>query len=252
MDKRPPKYIPFLAFTVLVLLQWPASYVIQFYSLNGGVLLNEIIFVLGIPLLITACWHLPQAEYFPFKKPVTKEIFWLVIMTLALVNIIDYLTFLSEKIWPLPEAIRQLLEKIMAVSSFEEGVLRLLLICLLPAFCEEMFFRGYFQKSLSKFWGSKTAWIVTGLAFALIHGIPWYWHLYLILGLYLSWLMWIKNNLWFPMLAHLINNSWTFLNHLAGHKTPAKDIWLPQDSLVLAVCLVVFALAASRFAQKSS
>jgi len=252
MNKYPPKYIPFFAFTVLVLLQWPASYIIQHYSLAGGILLNEIIFVLGIPLLIAWRWRLPKSQYFPFKKPAAKDIFWLILMTLALDVTIDYLTFLSEKIWPLPEAVRQLLEKIMAVSSFEEGALRLLLICALPAFCEEMFFRGYFQNSLSKFWSSKVAWIATAIAFALIHGIPWYWHLYLILGLYLSWLLWVKNNLWFPILAHLINNSWTFLNHLAGHKTPAQGVWLPQDSLVLLACMVVFVLAASRFAQKSS
>ncbi len=245
--RQQPKYIPFIAFAVLVLLQWPASYLIQFYSLAGGILLNEAALVLGIPLLISVCWRLPKSDCFPFKKPVLKDIFWLVIMTVALAVIIDYLTFLSEKIWPLPEAVRQMLEKIMAISSFEDGVFRLVLICALPAFCEEFFFRGYFQNSLARFWNPKIAWVVTAVAFTLIHGIPWYWHLYFILGLYLSWLMWIKNNLWFPILAHFINNSWTFLNHLAGHK---QEIWQTTDNLVMLISVFAFGLATARFAQK--
>lgn len=250
MQNNPPKPIPFFAFALLAFLQWPASFVIQNYSLAGGILLNEIVFVLGIPLLIAWHWRLPKSEYFPFKKPAAKEIFWMILMTLALVVVIDYLTFLSEKILPLPPHVHAMLNKIMSVSSVGEGAIRLLLICALPTFCEEIFFRGYFQNSLSRISNSKTAWMVTAVAFTLIHGIPWYWHLYLILGLYLSWLMWVKQNLWFPILAHLINNSWTFLNHALGNKIPAGDTWQAMDSFVMVLCLVVFALAASRFTQK--
>ena len=248
-QKWPKVYFLFICYFFLAFLQWPASYLIQNVSLPLGVLLNEGVFVAGIPLAITAMWRIPFAQLFPFKKPCVKTLFWLVVMTLSLLVVIDYLTFLSEQVLPLPPAVRAILERLMQISSFEEGLWRWFLICLTPAFCEEIFFRGFFQKSLEHHWGENLGWVLTAVGFTLIHGIPWYWHLYFILGLYLGWLMLVGRNLWFPILAHLLNNSWTFFNHALNHKIPAHDTWHTMDSFVMGVCLMVFAVAAMRFSE---
>lgn len=248
-EKWPKASIALFAFCILTLVQWPASYLIQHVSLALGVLLNEGLIVAGLPFLIAWKWQIPFRVLFPFKKVSGKAFFWLILMTLSLVIIVDYLTFLSESILPPPAEAKKVLDKIMGISSFGDGAWRWFLICLTPAFCEEIFFRGFFQNTLAKHWGKNLSLVLTAIAFALIHGIPWYWHLYLLLGFYLSWLMFQAGNLWFPITAHLINNSWTFINHVLENKIPSGRSWHSSDSLVLIICVAVFALTTFRFSE---
>lgn len=246
-QKWPPVYILFLAYLLLVLTQWPASYLIQNVSITLGVLLNEWLIVAGLSLGLAYHWKIPWRKVFPFHKPTGKELFWTILMTLSLVVLIDHLTFLSEKILAPPTPIKNLLEKIMRVEGPGEGIWRWVLLCLTPAFCEELFFRGFFQNTLGRHWGKNTALFCTAICFALIHGIPQYWHLYLLLGLFLSWLLLVGQNLWFPILAHLINNSWTYLTHVFGAKIPTGEEWVLFDSLVMGICIILFAWSAKRF-----
>lgn len=249
-QKKPPLWILFASFALLALVQWPSSFLIQNVSLTWGVLLNEWLFVAGIPFLIAWQLKIPFQELFPFKRVTEKTILWVVVMTLSLVVVIEYLTFLSKQILPPPLEVKAVLERIMTVGSVQEGIGRWFLICLTPAFCEEFFFRGFFQNTLAVHKGKIYGLWITAAAFALIHGIPWYWHLYFILGFYLSWLLMESGNLWFPVLAHLINNSWTFIHHALGNKIPVGGSWQGTDSLVLGICVVVFALASFQFTQK--
>ncbi|MBI4125700.1 MAG: CPBP family intramembrane metalloprotease [Deltaproteobacteria bacterium] len=242
-----PVYVILLSYTFLILAQWPAAYLIQNVSITLGILLNEILIVAGLPIGLVRHWKIPWGQIFPFRRPKTRELVWTVVMTLSLVVLIDYLTFLSEKIWAPPGAIKNMLERLMAVDNFPDGAWRWFLLCLTPAFCEELFFRGFFQRSLESHWGPRTALLATALAFTFIHGIPQYWHLYFILGLYLSWLLFIRQNLWFPILAHLLNNSWTYLTHVLGYTLPAAETWVPVNSLVMGICILVFAFSSLRF-----
>lgn len=250
-QKGPPVYILFLAYLLLVLAQWPASYFIHYVSLSLGILLNEGLIVAGLPLWLTHRWKIPFPKTFPFRKPKKKELFWAILMTLSLVFLIDYLTFLSEKIWAPSEEVQTLLEKLLRVEGISEGVWRWFLLCLTPAFCEEIFFRGFFQNTLRTHWSERLSLVTTAFLFALIHGIPQYWHLYFILGLFLSWLLLVSRNLWFPILAHLLNNSWTYLTHLLGYEIPSGKSWVTFDSAVMGICVIVFFISTKRFCQET-
>jgi len=246
-QKFSPIYIPFAAYALLLLAQWPTSTLIQKNYLTLGILLNEWVVIMGLSLLIWKKWPVRFSSLFPFRKITKPFFFQTVVMTLALVIVIDYLTFLSEKIWaPSPE-IEALLEKIIGVASLSDGLWRWSLICLTPAFCEEFFFRGFFQNTIQHHWGKKLSLVLSATLFALIHGIPAYWHLYFILGIYMGWLLLISRNLWLPILAHLINNSWTFLTHISNSNLPHDKVWHPVDSLIMLAALAVFALSSFRF-----
>lgn len=250
--KRPPVSLAFLLFSLLAILQWPASYTIQNISLTLGILFYEWIFVAGVPLFVGIRLFKVKHRLFPFGRPRKQWLLAMIVMTLALAVLIDYLTFFSEKILPPPVHVKKMLEQLMMVNSFPEGAWRWFLICLTPAFCEEIFFRGFFQRCCDQRWGVKIGLILTAIAFALIHGIPWYWHLYLILGVYLSWLMKIGRTLWLPILAHLINNSWTFINHALNQTLPMHGEFTNADAAVFAACAVVFFLAASKFSRDAA
>lgn len=247
LQKYPPLYVVFFSLFVLILVQWPASYLIHQVSLTLGILLNEWVFVLSLPLLIASRWRLPLKKIFPFQKPKARALLLTIIMTLSLVVMIDYLTFLTEKIFSPSEEIKSFLEKIMSVEGSGEGAWRWFLICLTPAVCEEIFFRGFFQATLNYHWGRLLSLFLTAISFALLHGILEYWHLYFILGFFLSFLMLVSRNLWFPIFAHLLNNSWTFLTHALGYKIPQGETWQAQDSIIFGACLIIFALSSLRF-----
>lgn len=246
-EKRLPIYVPFLCYAFLLLAQWPTGHLITSVSMTLGILINEYLIVAGIPLLIFFYWKMPMTKLLPLAKGDRKSLFWTLLMTLFLIILIEYLTFLSERIFAPPPEIKSMLEKIMTVQRLDEGVWRWFLLCVTPAFCEEIFFRGFFQGTLQNHWGKKSAWILTAAAFALIHGIPAYWHLYFILGLFFGWLQLVRKNLLFPIFAHLINNSWTYLTHVVDYVIPRQESWQSLDSLVMAVCLVIFFLTVKRF-----
>lgn len=247
-----PVYIIFLAYALLILAQWPAATLIQNGSITLGILLNEWLIVAGLPLGLAWRWKVSLSQTFPFQKPIKRELFWTALMTLSLAIVIDYLTFLSEWLWPPDPVIKTLLDKIMTVEGLADGAWRWVLLCLTPAFCEEFFFRGFFQNTLVRHWGRRTTLFATALAFAFIHGIPQYWHLYFILGFYLSWLLLIRQNLWLPIVAHLVNNSWTYFSHVTGRKIPGGDQWVTIDSFAMGVCFLVFTLAVTQFVKRNA
>lgn len=246
-QKWPPVYLPFLCYAFLLVAQWPTSYLIYSVSITLGILINECLLVAGIPLWAIRHWKMPMATLLPFGRGDRKSLFWALWMTFFLIILIDLLTFLSEKIFIPPPEIKSALQKIMTVQSLDEGAWRWFLICLTPAFCEEIFFRGFFQNTVQHHWGKKWAWVLTAAAFALIHGVPAYWHLYFILGLFLGWLMLVRQNLLFPILAHCINNSWTYLTHTWETTIQARKIWESFDSFIMILSLLLFAFAAFRF-----
>lgn len=247
-----PKHIPFLLLAIITGVQWPTQWLMHHVSLPLGLLVYEWLLIAGLPLLTTYYKQIPFQNVFPFQSPSKKELFYLCLMTFSLLVVIDYLTFWSEKILPPPQAFKTMLNQFLSVASWQEGLFKWFLICLTPSICEELFFRGMFQSTLQSYWGKKWSFILTGVLFALIHGMPWYWHLYICLGLYLSWLFLKSGNLLLPVLAHLINNSWTFLNHILGTKLPMGGVWENTDSLVFGVCCAVFLAAAHRFNGLSS
>lgn len=245
-ENFPKPYIAFAAYSFLLLAQFPLSYLIQNVSLSGGILLNQFLIVSGTALLIQYFSRTPFLSLFPFKGISARPLFWLILMTLALDVMIDHLTFFSEQILPPPPAIKALLKKIMGAQNTPEGLWKFFLLCITPAFSEEFFFRGFFQNTFRHHLGKKWALWITAAAFTLIHGIPWYWHLYFILGFYVSWLFLRSGNLWYPIFAHLINNSWTYLNNIFGAPSETKSL-SSVDHLIFLISTGIFIYAALRF-----
>ena len=95
----------------------------------------------------------------------------------------------------------------LQMPTLGDFIINLFIMALLPAVCEELFFRGAFQKALIRF--SKRPWIgilVSAFVFALLHGtllkiIPIFF-----LGLLLGTIYYITRNLWYTITIHFINN----------------------------------------------
>ena len=88
-------------------------------------------------------------------------------------------------------------------------------LILIPAIAEEFFFRGIIQpfitELLNPFWGI----IITAIIFMLFHisnqykGQPFLLFHIFWLGILTGIAFWITENLWAPIIIHLINNFWS-------------------------------------------
>lgn len=95
-----------------------------------------------------------------------------------------------------------------SMNSVKDFIISLLLIALLPAVFEEMFFRGALQQVFIKLFSYPLAGIlVTAIFFSAIH-LSFYGFIpRMFLGIMLGYLFYFSKNLWLNIIAHFLNNA---------------------------------------------
>lgn len=113
----------------------------------------------------------------------------------------------------------------------------LLILALAPAICEELFFRGALQRSLSSWLSRPGAAIFLAAAiFSLAHGEVFAFIPRFVLGLLLGYLYHISGSIWVSAAAHFVNNALVVVSYYLFQKgTISVD---PQD-LTYGIGLVV-------------
>lgn len=101
--------------------------------------------------------------------------------------------------------------------------INLIVIAVLPAVGEEIFFRGTLQKTLSRSWGKHLAIWTTAVVFSAIHLQFLGFFPRMMIGVYLGYLFVWSGSLWFPVLAHFVNNGFQVLTVWLG--------WVELDSV---------------------
>jgi membrane protease YdiL (CAAX protease family) len=96
-------------------------------------------------------------------------------------------------------------------SSPAEAVLVFLSISLTPAVCEELLFRGLFQRGLQRRLAFPWSAIVSGTVFALYHQSPMGLPALVPVGLFLGILYWASGSIWPGMAFHAIYNALVLL-----------------------------------------
>ena len=94
------------------------------------------------------------------------------------------------------------------MKSGTDLFINLLIIGLLPAIAEELFFRGALQNVLERW--IKIPWIaiaISSLMFAMLHGTMFKLLPIFVLGLLLGTLFYVTRNLWYCVFFHFLNNS---------------------------------------------
>lgn len=229
----------FLALVLIAIVQIPAHFVMRAGWLSAGVAMNELLAIAGVPMLLIRCLRLDARELLPHARPNAMLAAAVVIATAGAVIVIDYATVASELLIPVPDRIESDYRMLMASQGAAEIALKIVVLCLLPALCEEIFFRGFCLVSLARRFGAPAGIVGSALLFAALHGNAWYLHLYFLLGLLLGLIFWRSGTLWAPVLAHLINNAWTYLNHVRGFKLPLGAGVNAVDAAVLVAGLLL-------------
>lgn len=237
-----PPLLIYSVFGISVLLQIPAGYVLRHVSFTLGMLLNQLGTLLIPVLIVIRLFGLTGKEVLPFKKIAALKIITAIIMMCSLAVISDYLIFLTEWALPVSKTLDEAYKELMHVRSFGSYIYKFSFLCIIPSFCEEIFFRGFCQTGLQRHYGKAGGILIVAAMFAVAHLSPWYVHLYFILGIFLGWLFATSGSLWIPIICHIANNFWTFTAHSLGWRLPlmGESIW--WNIPIILVSLAVLAL----------
>ena len=135
-----------------------------------------------------------------------KNLLGTVIMTVLLSITLHLVLPWWERIFPPPRAFEEALTVLMHRGQSWGWLRDILELAVLPAVCEETFFRGVMLISLLAYFQPRVAIAVTAFFFAAYHLNPWNFVFYFILGVYFGWLYFKVRHLGLVILAHLINN----------------------------------------------
>lgn len=136
----------------------------------------------------------------------------------------------------------QMYSNLLVGHSIAGVVLAFIIGAVIPAFSEEVLFRGLMQRSLEEEWSPSVAILTTGFIFGAIHLVPTSVVPLALIGIYLGFLAWYTRSLALPMLVHFFNNaiSITALNITGQEPASTAEVILPpwQAALVALVGLV--------------
>ncbi|GHS85007.1 hypothetical protein FACS1894201_04230 [Bacteroidia bacterium] len=192
-------------------------------------------------------WFLPACGYLVIthQQPIhylkldrftsTKTILWSLAFVVTIYVVLDRLDYWNQQI-VLPDSlhvfreledksidlIRQLLGTDTSLSNFMRS---LFLMAVLPALCEEIFFRGVIQNALlHKTRRTHLAIWLAALIFSAIHLQFYGFFSRWLLGAMLGYLYVFTQSLWIPIIVHFLNNAITVIVYFIY-----LNQWLPID-----------------------
>ena len=118
-----------------------------------------------------------------------------------------FLSGIEEQMKLYENQIAELTEKMLNVHSIDAFIFNILLISAIPALGEELFFRGTLQKIISEKRNYIYAIWLTAIIFSTIHLQFYGFFPRMLLGAFFGYLLVWSGNLWYPILAHFVNNA---------------------------------------------
>ena len=231
---------------VLLLNLLPGGY-LQLYNLRWGLLVSQLLFILGPVFLALRVFYLDRRAVLPMTRPGTAAIVAAVLGALGLNHLLNTLVVWQDRFFPLPAGWRWLFESLGRFDGPADFVVLLGLLGVIPGICEEVLFRGYVQVGLRRAFGSGPRAVVVGaLIFALFHLNPWRFDVLLLIGLYLGFLMERTGTLIPSMVAHATINMQSVLLSALGEERQGEIIHSAASHAAAAACLLAAALLLRR------
>lgn len=168
-----------------------------------------------VPAALFAYLWQPYPATYLGLKPAPKGI-QIVIALFAMYGVLPLAGLLGEwnETWPISQSAKDMqtmAEKLLAVMlrmpTMKDLFINLVLVAIIPAIGEELFFRGVLQRLVIK--ATRKVWLsvfITSILFSAIHGEVLGFMPRVVLGFGLGAIYVISGNLWLSILAHILNN----------------------------------------------
>ncbi len=193
-------------------------------SITEMMLLNIVsaVFSLGLPAMFLAYLDpKPMLKFLRLDRGIrlgpavitalaTIVLIPLLLQTLKWNYMMELPAFLSEiEAWmrEMEEFAAELTKDILTMNTIGQLVFALITVAVFPALTEELFFRGGIQQALRKGMGNPHVAIwLTGAIFSAIHFQFFGFIPRMLMGVMMGYLFYWSKNLWYPILAHFLNN----------------------------------------------
>lgn len=190
----------------VVLLIYVASLVQIKFGMIGLAITQ--VMIITLPLLFAFYIKADFKKTFNIKLPTFYQVLGGIILWIGTYIVVNIVASLLLYLFPQNIKIVESLNDVLKIDS--SFILNLVIVALMPAICEEMFFRGFVFTSFSQNPNKKykiSAVIFTGILFGFMHidfirVIP-----ISLLGIALSYAVYKSGSIIVPMLMHFINNS---------------------------------------------
>lgn len=185
---------------------------------------SQILFILFPAILFSKLVFEDVTSVIRFRMPNPKEVGLFSIGLLLLVpllqnylNIQNYVLQELSKNSPFFLGIKNFLDnldklveesylQLLTANNLFEYILVIFTVSITPAICEEVFFRGFVQKSFEFKQKPFTAILLTSIFFGLYHFNPYGLLPLIVLGIYLGFAVYKSNSIVVPVILHFLNN----------------------------------------------
>jgi len=153
--------------------------------------------------------------------------------------------FIETRMKDYEDQMAKLTEQLLNVHSLQALAFNLFLIAMIPAFGEELFFRGAVQGIIQEKMNVKFAIWITAIVFSAIHLQFYGFFPRMLLGAFFGYLLFWSENLWLPIAAHFTNNAVAIVFYYLkynGYKLPDIDTIGTGNTLWLGLVSAAFAL----------
>lgn len=212
-------------------------------------------------------YHASFASYFKLGLGKSKWALPLVsvVILLLLTPVNDWITYWNdslnmgsaeEELRRLSTESKKIVDLMLSLSGGWDLALQLLVVALIPAVCEEIFFRGCLQQIMQKWTkNAHAAIVVTAVLFSLAHGDVYGFVPRLVLGTLLGYLFYLSGSMMVNICAHFFNNALIVVLYYLYHNgvlltAPDAPLMMPWLTTVLctlaAAALFVLYFAKSR------
>lgn len=176
-------------------------------------------------------------SYYKFRNPTnTVSMFLVVLMMISIIPFINYMAEINLKMEIPFRALDQMLrslegtaEEMMVAFTATKSVwgllVNLLMIGVIAAVGEELIFRGVLQRlMIQMIKNSHLAIVITALLFSAFHFQFFSFLPRFVLGLLLGYLMFYGRSIWYPILAHFVNNAMGVIYYYFNSRGSADDM----------------------------
>jgi len=183
-------------------------------------LLSVVVIILPPIVLAYFISENPQQFLFLDKKKINwLDLFYVFIFMIIIIPFINLLGDLNHQL-VLPkmfsgieswmktseEQATALTEKFLNVTTLQDLLFNILLISVIPAIGEELYFRGALQGVIRDWKGIKISIWITAIVFSTIHFQFYGFVPRMLMGAFFGYLLFWSENMWLPIVAHFTNN----------------------------------------------
>ena len=170
------------------------------------VLITQFLFMLLPTILLVRWWHTKNVKkYVRLNKTSFGEVFLAVIATLAIIPAGNYVSNELVRWINIPDFYLEISTMFFKANSPLEFVWLIFVVAITPAICEEVFFRGYVQRTFERTIKFKSV-LLIGFIFGLFHMQPLGLFTLSILGMLFGYFYYKSESLLPAMAAHFTNN----------------------------------------------